>query len=89
MLEVRQFSKGGKVELVSDDKNGENAIVEEALEGLPVGMRWAEAEMEDGEVVIEIKPDEFGMVGDALAGSDYCWDAASALDELAGARSRE
>jgi transcriptional/translational regulatory protein YebC/TACO1 len=89
MLEVRQFEKSGKVELVSDDKQGENMIVSDQLLQAnldDIADRWNETEMEDGEVVIEIKPAEFGPVGDALSGADYCWDAAEKLDELASAR---
>lgn len=89
MLEVRQFTKGGTVELVSDDAQGENMIVSDQLlqanlDG--IADRWNETEMDGGEVAVEIKPEEFGPVGDALAGADYCWDAASRLDELASER---
>lgn len=81
MVEVRQFQH--RVELVSDDSNGENIIIEEALEGLPAGERWAAAEVENGELVIKIDPGEYDSVGSALAEAEYCWDAAAALDELA------
>lgn len=87
MLEVRTWPEG-RVELVSDDSNAENSIVSEALVGTEAGARWDETEMESGELVIEIKPEEFGDVCAALSGADYTWEAVQRLDELEAKRAK-